>query len=241
MATPNKITDTHSHILPGIDDGAKTLTNSADIVRELAEQGVTNIIATPHYVNETIYSSPYSENKKLLKELQKHLAKEGIKVNIYLGNEIYIDPAIPDLIKHHKVTPLAGSKYLLVEFPLDNEYPNYEDYFRVLIDQGYKVVLAHPERYTIIQKDYQIAKDLRDLGVLFQCNYGSIVGKYGKRAKKLVKKFAKDKMIFIFGSDMHRARGEYLIDKAVKKLSKYYSSAELKTLLQTNPSKIFTF
>ncbi|MBR3138190.1 hypothetical protein IKG41_02485 [Candidatus Saccharibacteria bacterium] len=238
MATKSKIIDTHSHILPGIDDGAKTLSDSIDLINELVEQGVTDIIATPHFVSETNYTSTRANNSKLLSQLKKELLAENIKVNLYLGNEIFIEPDIAGLIKKRKVSTMADSRYLLIELPLDSDYPNYEDYFSELIEKGYFVILAHPERYSILQKDFGAAKSLREIGVLFQCNYGSIIGKYGKEAKKLVKKFAKDKMIFVFGSDIHHARGKYYVEKAIKKLSKYYKPAELRTILSINPNKL---
>lgn len=230
--------DTHSHILPGIDDGAKTFSDSIDIIRELSEQGVTDIIATPHYVCETQYISPRSENRKLLKEVKKRVLAAAINVNLYLGNEIYIDSKIPELLKQKVVTPLASSKYLLVEMPLDEEYPSYLDYFEELIANGYKAVLAHPERYQIIQKNYDLIHVLHDAGVLFQCNAGSFVGKYGRSAKKIVKKLAKDKLIFMLGSDTHRSGGRPYILLAGKKLKRYFTDQELKQILETNPRKI---
>lgn len=230
--------DIHCHILPGIDDGAGTIDDSVKIVRELALYGIDKIIATPHYVNETNYMSPRVENAKLLVDLRKKLAEEGISTEIFLGNEIYIDNKILDLLKRGKITSLANSRYLLVEFSLNDEFPNYEDVLRDLINSDYKVVLAHPERYAIIQKDYEVAENLREMGVLFQCNLGSLTGKYGKSAQKLVKKLAKDGMVFTFGSDTHHyGRNDYLV-KAFKKLRKIYGEDGMKKVLVTNPAKI---
>lgn len=238
MIAPSRFIDIHSHFLPGIDDGAETVAESLDILRWLAGQGVTDVIATPHFVNETNYVSTRAHNQKLLKEMQEHLAEEGLAINIYLGNEIYIDGKILDLFKERKITTLAGSVYLLVELPLNDEFPNYEDHLLDLMNRGFKVVLAHPERYGIFQKDYEKAQRLREAGILFQCNLGSIIGKYGKNAQKLIKKFAKDKMIFAFGSDVHHSGRKEYFALVRKKLSKYYSEAELRQILVTNPNRI---
>ncbi|MBR5647676.1 hypothetical protein IKW73_01925 [Candidatus Saccharibacteria bacterium] len=232
--------DIHSHILPGIDDGAKTLSHSLDVIKEAVNNGVTDIIATPHYVNETIYVSPRVENVKLLAKLRAAVKAEGIPVNLYLGNEIYIDNNIPELLKTKKVSTLYDSEYLLVEIPLNEEFPNYEEHFKDLISRGYKVILAHPERYAIIQKDYEIAKNLRKIGVLFQCNLGSLSGKYGKKEKKLVRRLAKDKMVFTFASDIHHCRGDKDWQKSFKKMTKLYNETEIKQLLIGNPRKILT-
>ena len=230
--------DIHTHILPGVDDGAENFYESIEIVKYLARQGVTDIIATPHYVNETEYTSERAENLRLFDALKRELAAAGVKTRIFLGNEIYIDPEILELIKTEKISSLAESKYLLVELPLSGNFPNYEDYFNDLILRGYKVILAHPERYETVQKNYEIIKDLREKGVLFQSNFGSILGKYGREAKKTVKKLAKDKLIFTFGSDTHRASRRDYITLARKKLLKYYSERELNYILTTNPGKI---
>lgn len=240
MAAQNRIIDIHSHILPGIDDGARTFDDSIAIIRELANQGITDIIATPHYIDETVYVSPRAKNLKLLAKLKDILNAESIPVNIYLGNEIYINEGIIELLKKKRISSLADSKYLLVELPMDEEYPNYVDYLEDLINYGYKVVLAHPERYTIAQKDFDVLDELYEAGVLLQCNLGSITGKYGRAAQKLAKKLAKNKMIFAFGSDIHRPSKSDYIALARKKLSKYYSDSELKVLFERNPKKIIS-
>ena len=81
--------DLHSHILPGIDDGAAMMQDSIRLVKELESIGVSDIFATPHYVDETIYVSPRKDNLKLIDELQREIDKEGISVRLHLGNEVY--------------------------------------------------------------------------------------------------------------------------------------------------------
>lgn len=230
--------DVHVHILPGIDDGAETYEESVGIIKNLVAGGVSDVIATPHYINETNYMSPRSENRKLINELKKRLKKEGIEVNVFLGNEIYIDKNILKMIKNRKIAPLAESKYLLVELPLNDEFDGYEDVFLELMENDYKVVLAHPERYAMIQEDFEIAKKLHNEGVLLQCNLASIVGKYGHGAKKVLQRLAREKMIFAFGSDMHHPGRNGFWKPAMKKLSRYYNERELSQVLSINPKRI---
>ena len=230
--------DIHSHVLPGVDDGAKTLTDSLDIILELSQQGVTDVIATPHYITGTFYNSTKGQNLRLLAALRQALDEAGIKVRVFLGNEIFIDINVADLLRQKVVSTLADSEYVLVEFSLNEEYPNYADILGNLMLLGYKVILAHPERYLIAERDYSVLEDLCDMGVLLQCNMGSFIGQYGKGAEKLAVRLAKEKRIFAFGSDIHHARGDNRILKAQKKLRKYYSDTELKRLLVGNPSKI---
>lgn len=232
----------HSHILPGIDDGASTLDDSVALVRELVDGGVTEIVATPHYIDETIYVSPKKTNAELLKKLKTRLSKEGIKVKIRLGNEIYICPKILDLVKKGEIATVGGKKkasgYLLVELPMSGEYPGYEDIFLQLLRAGYKVVLAHPERYTAFQKDFALISRLCEMGVVLQCNLGSFLGQYGKSAMKTATRLAKSKMIWALGSDIHHPHGTSFVPDAVEKISRYYTDDELAEILVGNPGKM---
>lgn len=230
--------DIHSHILPGVDDGARDFDSAIAAVKWLVRQGVTDIIATPHYVVESEYVSPVSANSKLLDELQGRLDKEGVLVNLYLGNEIYINEKIAELVAAGEITGLASSRYLLVELPLSGEYMNYEGYLQELINAGFIVVLAHPERYESFQDDYQLVRNLDEIGVMFQCNLRSFLGFYGVEAERLVHKLAREKMIFVLASDTHRAgREEYLV-QARGKLSRFYNEREISQLLEVNPRRI---
>lgn len=232
--------DLHSHILPGIDDGAESFDDSIRILQELCDQGVTDVVLTPHYINETQYVSPRTENTKLLRELKKRIKENKIDINVFLGNEIYIDDHISNLLKAKKISPLADSEYLLIELPLNETYPDYIDIFGSLMQEGYKVILAHPERYTITQKDFGVLEELSELGVLFQCNTGSFLGRYDRKAEKTAIKLAKRKMIFGMGSDIHRPHIKHpdSILMAQRKLRKYYDEDELEKLLVTNPRKV---
>lgn len=121
---------------------------------------------------------------------------------------------------------------------MSGDYPGYYDIFLSLIRAGYKVILAHPERYSAFHRDFSLVTELYDMGVLLQCNLGSFVGQYGKTARKLVERLAKEKMIWAMGSDIHHLHGDRWIPSAVKKMSKYYSENELKEILDLNPRKI---
>lgn len=230
--------DIHSHILPGIDDGAKSFEQSLDILRGLSGQGITDVICTPHFIAETKITSSKAANTKLLEELKKRIEAENIDINLHLGNEIYIDRDIAKFIRTRKISSLADSKYLLIELPMSGEFAQHQDIFLSLQRKGWTVILAHPERYHSFQKDDKELQELFGKGVLFQCNLGSFIGQYGKNAKKLARKLAKENQIFCFGTDIHRPRDYSEIAKAIKKLSKYYGPAGLNQLLVVNPSMI---
>ncbi len=230
--------DLHSHILPGIDDGAKTFDDSLEILRGLASQGITEVVLTPHYVVDTSYVSTRKANQKIFAELQTKIKQANIPVQVYLANEIYIDREIEKLLKAEIISPINDTKNILVELPMSGEFQDYEDILLSLKYAGWNVILAHPERYHSFQKNYNLILSLVNQGILLQSNLGSIIGQYDKEAKKTVKHLAKDKLIYCFGTDIHRVRDFSEIAKAQKKLRKYYSEEELEEVLNRNPHKI---
>lgn len=228
----------HCHVIPNTDDGSQSFEESIEIVRGLYDQGFTELVTTPHYIDGSNYDMTKAKNTAALKALRVRLKKEKVKAKVFLGNEIMIDPNIVNYIKRGKVSTLADSKYVLVELPMSGEYDDYEDILFSIHYAGYFVVLAHPERYNSFKKDFKSIERLVDQGILLQCNLGSFIGQYGRHAEKTVKKLAKNNMIFAIGTDTHHVRDWSEIPRALKKMRKYYSEDELKVILETNPRQI---
>ncbi|MDO4889250.1 MAG: hypothetical protein Q4A25_00965 [Candidatus Saccharibacteria bacterium] len=229
--------DLHNHSLYGIDDGSRTYEESLEIIRGLSDHGVTDIFLTPHYIAGTNQASPRFENTNRYNYLRAAVRHQRIPVNLYLGNEIYIDRDIEKLIRFGQLKTLGDSNYLLIELPMSGEYADYEGIFLQLIKDGYKVILAHPERYTSFQKDYNRILELNSIGVLFQCNLGSIIDQYGKEARKTLIKMIRDDLVFAFGTDIHHVRDFKEIDRARDILEKYYED-DLGRVLTNNPRSI---
>lgn len=231
--------DIHSHLLYGIDDGSKSIEESVDIIKNLNKIGVTDIILTPHYIYESKYNSSRQNNLKLLSNLKHALKENNIDTNLYLGNEIYIDQKIYDLLEKDEISSLNDTNYLLIELPMTGEFEGYIDIFENLISKGYRVILAHPERYHTFQKDFDKVYELEEIGVYFQSNIESILGSYGKSAINTMKRLLKEKKVSFLASDIHHAKKDYnKWEKAKKKIRKYISKKELNILLNENPSKL---
>lgn len=165
--------------------------------------------------------------------------QENIDMKVYLGNEVYIDKNISKLVKENKICTLNNTEYILIELPMSGIYPDYIDIFQSLIEEGYKVILAHPERYISFQKDFNQIYDLKEIGVLFQCNISSILGGYGKNAKKTIKRMLKEDLVFMVGTDIHHPKKKYnYINKAIKKYKKYLSEERVKDITINNAKKI---
>lgn len=230
--------DIHSHLLYGVDDGAKTIEDSLSILSDLKDLGYTDVILTPHYIKDSHYDSTRSENLKRLKVLREELQNNNININVYLGNEIYIDDDIEDFLNNNVISSLNDSNFLLIELPMSGEYPNYKEIFNYLIKKNYNVILAHPERYMAFQKDFSKIEELSEIGVYFQCNIESIVGRYGKTAKKTIKKILKNHKINFLATDIHHKRNKEDFLKAKKLILKYITKEEFNILTYENPSKI---
>ena len=230
--------DIHSHLIYGVDDGSRSLEESINIIKMMKEAGVTDMIITPHYINESKYVSNKKNNTKILSTLKKELKKENINMNLYLGNEIYIDRNIEELLNNKEVTTLDKSKYLLIELPMSGQFNGYQDLLHSLKCKGYKVILAHPERYLSFQRDFKKIKELYEMGIILQSNYGSILGDYGFGAKRCVKKLMKENMITFFSSDIHRIRRSNFIERAKKTMRKYYNESEIDNLTTNNAYSI---
>ncbi len=230
--------DIHSHILFETDDGPKSIDESISILKDLEKNNITDIILTPHYIKDTLYNKDRSENMKKVRKLKTELKNENININIYLGNEIYINSEIEELLKNKQASSLNKSNYLLVELPMSGDYPNYLDILLDLKEAGYKVILAHPERYVSFQNDIKKVKELYQMGILFQCNLGSILKEYGKSSYKLMKQLLKEKKVFVLASDIHHKKCDDWYLKVFKKLRKYLTKEEIITLTEKNPEKI---
>ena len=233
------MTDIHCHLIYGVDDGCIKIEESVDILRDLYNYGYRNVILTPHYIKDSNYSSPARENFKRMKELQKVLDQNGIGIKLYLGNEIYMDDDIYELLSKGLIYSLNGTEYLLIELPMDGEYPNYEEIFRDLMSKGCKIILAHPERYLAFQKNFEIIYELEKMGVFFQSNLDSIIGRYGEGAKVMIKRLLKEKKIAFLATDIHHKKHDYASwDKARDEILKYISKSEFDILVNENPSKL---
>lgn len=227
--------DIHSHLLFGVDDGSRTLEESVHVIKKLSEVGYTDIILTPHYINDSTYVSTREENLDVLKRLKVGLIRNNVNVNLYLGNEIYIDSEIANLLKNNIISSLNDTKYLLIELPMSGENEIYYDIFLDLINMGYKVILAHPERYISFQKDFNKIYELKELGVLLQSNIGSVLGDYGRGAKKTIKRLLKENLITFMGTDIHHNKEEYtFVLKAKKKMGKYLTQKQINNIFENN-------
>lgn len=197
--------DIHSHIIPGLDDGAKDLDTFRKMVHIAEEEGITHLIATPHY----IYGTGMNDLTGLVEkcnELQQFTLGNGVGVKILPGCEIFICPELADLYENKQVLTLNNSNYILVELPAVNLPVYTEQVLYELQVRGLIPILAHPERNRQIVKDPDFLMRLTERGILTQVNAGSILGLYGRHVRNAALNFIGKGYVHFVASDAHTDR-----------------------------------
>jgi len=211
--------DLHSHLLPGIDDGVRTLEESLAIIKKFKSLGYTKLITTPHIISDS-----YANTKEIIQEklavVQEALKKEQIDISIEAGAEHYIDMDFLELIKEDKVVPFCN-KYLLFETSYTTKPFILEEAIFEMKVKGYTPVLAHPERYRYMYDNMMAYNELKDLGVLFQMNIKSLKKSSGSVYKTALKLLNLGLVDFV-GSDAHRIRDIVNLEKII--VSKKYET-----------------
>ena len=230
--------DLHCHIIYDTDDGAKTLEESINIIKEAVDAGFTKICCTPHYLAPQ-YTKTKNENLEKIKIIQKKLLEQNIEIEIFLGNEIYITENIYELIESGKASRIGDTDFILIEFPMNFKSSIMEIEIDDLISRGYKIILAHPERYVYVQKDIEFLNEYIERGVYLQGNYESLLGKYGNKAKKTLIKLLKRQKISILSTDNHKESSTYSkMYKILKILKKYAKNEYFESITVSNQQKI---
>lgn len=230
--------DIHSHIIPNVDDGARNVEETFNILKEAQEAGFTDVILTSHFLLN-YYETNAQELIFWKEKLQEVLKKQGTKINLHSGMEIYITNQMEELLENKKILTLANSRYMLIELPLATNVKYFDYVVYYLEAKGIKPIIAHPERYKCVQKDPDIVEEYIEKGCLIQCNYGSIVNLYGREAEKTIKTLLKKNQVHFLGSDVHRENGTYLIIlDAIKKIRKIIGENKINEITTINPKKI---
>jgi tyrosine-protein phosphatase YwqE len=197
-------TDMHSHLIPGIDDGAPTVEDSLELIRRFHELGFKKLVTTPHIQSEFYRNTPEIILSGLDK-LRLAVAAANIPVTIEAAAEYLLDDGFEDKMNAGSLLTF-GPKFILVEMSYYNPHPNLKSFIFNLQCDGYQVILAHPERYSYWFKDFGKYEDLKGRGVYFQLNTVSLAGFYPDPIKKIAEKFIDQGMIDFIGSDMHNLR-----------------------------------
>ena len=230
--------DFHSHIIPNVDDGSRSVEETFELLKEAKDAGFSGVISTSHYMEE-YYETDVAERNLWIKAISESLGKKDIDLNLYLGNEVYITKNIINLLETRKATSINNSNYVLFEFPMNSKPMDMYDIIYDMLEYKLIPILAHPERYSFVQKDPNLVYDLIQKGVLMQSNYGSILGMYGEKAEIIVRKLLENNMVHFLGSDVHRSGSVYpKIHNCLREIETIIGEDKLEEISSVNPELV---
>ena len=195
-------TDIHSHILPGIDDGSPDVETSLQLIKGLYNLGIRKSIATPHIIGDMYRNTPETINTALAK-IKEACIKEDINMEISAAAEYMLDDYFIELLQKKEPLLTLHKNILLTEISYTSTPENLEEITSNIISQGYKPILAHPERYHFYQNNFEHYFLLKEMGFHLQVNLLSLTGYYGKRALKAAKFILERDLVSLVGTDLH--------------------------------------
>jgi protein-tyrosine phosphatase len=196
------VTDMHSHVLPGIDDGAQNVEESIFLIKKMMALGIKKIIATPHVMID-YYRNDADSIGNALATLKAALKEQNIDIDISAAAEHYFDETFEKRIEDRKVFTM-GDNYALFELSFVTQPSNLISIIQKMKDAGYKPILAHPERYAYM--DIEQMRTIRSWGCDLQLNTIALSGYYGKHAKRIAEEMVDNQMVDFISSDMHHPR-----------------------------------
>lgn len=221
--------DIHSHLLPGIDDGSKSIENSIELISNLKQYGIRRFLTTPHTMAEVYPNTP----EIILRErdnLREELKKRGLDIELHAASEYMLDHQFKDHLENDRVLTFGKRNYILVEMSFFNAPNNLKELLFSIQMKGYTPILAHPERYNFYGGKLEEYQELKTLGCKFQLNFLSLTKQYGSSVQKTSYKLLEAGMYDFVGTDTHHTGHTQLLKTiATKKNAKY-----LKPLIKNN-------
>ena len=226
---PEGFIDIHSHLLPGIDDGAKDLNDSIALIEKMASYGIKNFITTPHVLGDLYPNTPEIIKGKL-EEVQNELKKRNLTdISITAAAEYMMDEQFSIILEEGNILTLKDN-LVLVEMSYFSPPNNLYDILFQLGLKGYKPVLAHPERYNSYHKNFKEFTKLKRAGCLFQLNLLSLTNNYGREVQKTSEHLLKENMYDFVGTDTHHQNHLQLL----KTIATKKNVSKIETLLHNN-------
>ncbi len=227
--------DLHSHLLPGIDDGAPDYETSLAMARAFVDQGVQGVACTPHIL-PGLYHNSGPQIKAAVAELQKRLDDAAIPLKLVAGADNHIIPDFVAGLKEGRLLPLGDSSYVLVEPPHHIAPARLEDLFFSILIGGYIPILTHPERLSWIESKYDVMKTLAAKGVWMQLTSGSLIGRFGRRPRYWAQRMLEEGLVQILATDAHDTkRRPPDLAKGAKEAERLVGAEEARHLVVTRP------
>lgn len=231
--------DIHCHILPGFDDGAADLRDAMAMARIAAVSGTTEIIATPHFPGEEASLEQLGLLLSRYARLEQAIAREKLPLKLHPGAEILCLPQTPRLAKQRKLPTLGSTNYLLCEFFFNESRVYMDEMLRFLTGCGYRIVVAHPERYEAVQTDPGLAAQWFRAGYVLQLNKGSLTGAFGPEVQNTALLLLEQGFYHLMASDAHGTDSRTTDLRAARqRLEALCSGPYVRVLLEENPRRL---
>jgi len=224
--------DLHHHLLWGVDDGPESQEVSLEMATMAAEEGITGIVMTPHYM-KGLYENPVEDLLQKKRVLEEALAAARVPLTLTLGNEVFADLDTAREVKEGKILTLNASRYLLIEFPFSEIPPYEEEVVFQILRQGLVPIIAHPERINIPPREVGIFEDFIHRGCLLQVNTGSLMGFNGKEALARARYFLEHRMAHLLATDAHNTGARRpLMKEALARAAAWVGEEETAAMIQ---------
>ena len=196
--------DLHTHVLPGIDDGPPSVEGSLELARAAAAAGTTTLVATPHITWDLPNTG--ATVAEGIAALQPQLDEAGIPIQIRVGGELAVSKAVELSDDDLRALRLGGGDWILAECPLSSWATGFEKLLHALQSRGHRVVLAHPERSPLLQRDIGLVRELVDAGMLSSITAGSMSGRFGNTVRRFTLELLEQDLVHNVASDTHDAQ-----------------------------------
>ena len=205
----------HSHLLPDVDDGIRSTTDAITCLRQFADWGIRHVVTTPH-VSQDMYPNSSDLLRTVGDELRTQIDAEQLPITFEVAAEYMVDELFVKRLQQNDLLSFGAERYVLIETGWAALPLQLATWLFQLQVQGYKPVLAHPERYPYFRNKPEAIDDIRQQGCLLQLNLMSLAGRYGPEARRLAQTMIQMGLVDFVSSDLHHPRDLPLLEKAMK-------------------------
>ncbi len=231
--------DIHSHILPGLDDGARDMAESLEFARCYERTGIKRVIATPHFLPGTAWTAGKDIVRQSVRDLQASLDRHNIDLQVFPGMEIAFHKRLEERLCTDSFLPLGESGYYLIEPSFQNEQDLLLASLTSLLTMGKKIILAHPERIVSLHNQLDALADLVKLGLLIQVNAGSLLGCFGPESLNAANRFYQKHCLHFIASDAHNLTKRAPINAEEWRRISALQNGEILSICKNNSAGIF--
>lgn len=234
------MTDLHCHILPGLDDGAKTPEATLQMIKQALQSGVRQIVCTPHCTTgDPGLRTRLTRIEKAVEVLNYVFGQMQLPVTLYAGIELLCNARLPETLERREFLTLAGSRYLLIEFPFDVTLSRIERAANAVRQAGYIPVLAHPERYTAVWRNPDCLSVWFHAGYVIQLDKDSVLGRFGNHCARTAAWALRHGVAHVIASDAHDTRTRTMnLERVRQYVTQNYSPGYAELLVRGNPARI---